>query len=266
MLSRVGLLGHAGKYPHMLSGGEQQRVALARAVVPRPWVMLMDEPFSNLDCSCATPAGGDRGAAARDGRHLPSSSPTIPRRRCAWPTASWSCARGRIVQTGRAADLYHRPVDLFVARLFCDINEIPLHRRGGALRTTIGFFNAPGLTEGRRPWSASAPRPSACARRRCLPGRVLSRRFLGEVDLLEIAAQGFERPLLTLVREWEVPAARAGGGNRCRSRERPGVPGRGIRRRGTLPLPGTGRKTPEFKDLESSQNGVANLPSMPFLR
>jgi len=38
-----------------------------------------------------------------------------------------------------------------------------------------------------------------------LPGRVLHARFQGDLAVLEIAAQGFERPLLTLVREWEVP-------------------------------------------------------------
>jgi iron(III) transport system ATP-binding protein len=48
-LERVGLAHLADTYPHTLSGGEQQRVALARAIVPRPQVMLMDEPFSGLD-------------------------------------------------------------------------------------------------------------------------------------------------------------------------------------------------------------------------
>src|SRR5206468_4545910 len=47
--ARVGLERYAGDYPHMLSGGEQQRVAFARSIAPRPGVLLMDEPFSNLD-------------------------------------------------------------------------------------------------------------------------------------------------------------------------------------------------------------------------
>jgi iron(III) transport system ATP-binding protein len=205
-LARVGLERYAGDYPHILSGGEQQRVALARAIVPRPAVMLMDEPFSGLDVQLRERMQDETLGLLRETRatclivtHAPAEAIRLGDRIAVMRA-------GRMIQAGKAETLYRNPADLFVARLFSEINEIPMRVTGGALRTPIGVFAVPGLDEG--------DAAILCIRRRAirlgavgqgLPGRVLHARFQGDLAVLEIAAQGFERSLYTLVREWEVP-------------------------------------------------------------
>ena len=206
-LARVGLERYAGDYPHILSGGEQQRVALARAILPRPAVMLMDEPFSGLDIQLREKLQEETLQLLRETRatclivtHAPSEAIRLGDRIAVM-------RGGRLMQAGKAEELYRNPADLFVARLFSEINEVPFTVEGGALRTPIGIFAVPDLAEGEA--------AVLCIRRRAvrlvaagqgLPGRVLHAKFLGDQAVLEIAAQGFERPLLTLVREGEEPA------------------------------------------------------------
>src|SRR5918992_2861495 len=59
LLELVNLPGARDRMPHELSGGMQQRVAIARALAPRPDVILLDEPFSNLDAALRTQLRGD---------------------------------------------------------------------------------------------------------------------------------------------------------------------------------------------------------------
>ena len=207
VLARVGLDHYADAYPHILSGGEQQRVALARAIVPRPSVMLMDEPFSGLDVQLRETMQDETLALLRETRatcmivtHHPEEAMRLGDRIAVM-------RRGKIIQIGKAEDLYHNPAELFVARLFSEINEVPCRVRGGALHTPFGSFPVPGMGEGKE--------AILCLRQRgmrVLPpgqgllGRVLQVKFLGDVGLIEIAVQGFEAPLKARVREnegWE---------------------------------------------------------------
>jgi iron(III) transport system ATP-binding protein len=197
-LARVGLSKYAGDYPHMLSGGEQQRVALARALSPRPGILLMDEPFSNLDQRMRERIREETMGVLRETdatalvvTHDPLEAMMIADRIVLMRS-------GRIVQIGSPEELYERPNSLFAARFFCDLNEIEAHSRNGRIETPLGVFEAPvGAAEGRcivclRPGDVSVARASEG----CVTGTVVRSRFVGECDLVTVSVDGLSAPLI----------------------------------------------------------------------
>jgi iron(III) transport system ATP-binding protein len=201
-LARVGLDRAATDYPHTLSGGEQQRVALARSIAPRPGVLLMDEPFSNLDRRMRDAIRDETVAILRESgattivvTHDPEEAMRIADRIVLMRS-------GAVVQQGTAEEIYLQPSNLFAARFFCDFNEVEGKAAHRQISTPVGIFPAPHLSEGDQAIVCIRPqgvrlKPAGF----CIPGRVISRRFLGEVDLVHVAVQGLERPLQARVRD-----------------------------------------------------------------
>jgi len=115
LLATVGLSGQGDKYPHELSGGQQQRVALARALAPRPELILLDEPFSNLDVGLRERLSVEvREILKREG----STAVMVTHdQHEAFAIADeiGIMSEGRIQQWDVPYNLYHRPANRFVA-------------------------------------------------------------------------------------------------------------------------------------------------------
>jgi iron(III) transport system ATP-binding protein len=115
MLDLVGLGSAAGTFPHELSGGQQQRVALARALAPEPDLLLLDEPFSNLDIDL-------RERLSIEVRSIIKATGTTAILVTHDQHEAFAIAdqigimnEGRIEQWDTAYDLYHQPTTRFVA-------------------------------------------------------------------------------------------------------------------------------------------------------
>jgi iron(III) transport system ATP-binding protein len=115
LLDLVGLRVQARRYPHELSGGQQQRVALARALAPAPKLLLMDEPFSNLD-------GDLRARLGTEVRQILKASHTSALLVTHDQQEAFAMAdrvgvmyAGRLEQWDRPYELYHRPATRYVA-------------------------------------------------------------------------------------------------------------------------------------------------------
>lgn len=152
LLDVVGLPGVGSHYPHELSGGQRQRVALARSLAPAPAIMLLDEPFSNLDAELRASLREETRAILKS-RGATTILVTHDREEAfSLSDRVGLLNEGRLDQVGSAYDVYHHPANRFVAEFTGKADFLAAMVCDGRLITSIGEFRAP------------APPPPGCVR------------------------------------------------------------------------------------------------------
>jgi iron(III) transport system ATP-binding protein len=205
-LERVEMAGYAERYPHELSGGQQQRVALARALVYAPAVLLLDEPFSNLDAKLRERARTwlkhlqtELGLTTLFVTHDQDEALSLSDRIVVMDS-------GSVLQVGTPEDIYHRPATRFVAEFLgrCNIlaaravtvttsgaTELVLHANGKPI-TLSGECLAVGeeLQLAVRPEAVELTGHESAAGDNTYRAEVRSISFLGDHYLYELDIDG----------------------------------------------------------------------------
>lgn len=163
-LASVHLSGFADRYPRELSGGQQQRVALARAIAPRPSVLLLDEPLSNLDLKLReamrvelkeiqSELGMTFVYVTHDQEEAMAMSDRI--------IVMWG---GEIAQEGRPGDIYRRPASRFVADFIGRSNLIDISSCRSTAEGTRVLLGAKGFSLHSSQKVGAAPPRYCCVR------------------------------------------------------------------------------------------------------
>jgi iron(III) transport system ATP-binding protein len=192
LLCVVGLDGLGARYPHQLSGGQQQRVALARALAPAPELVLLDEPWSNVDPSLRETL---RAEVAEVIRPLGVTVVLVTHdREEAFSLADRIALMrdGKVVQEGTPEELYFAPASRWAAEFVGAGNVLPGRVVNGVVETAIGAFPANG--------ASTAPAAEVLIRPELLElepdpvgaGEVVAREFRGHDVFYRVLLDGVE--------------------------------------------------------------------------
>jgi iron(III) transport system ATP-binding protein len=185
VLSLARLEGLEERMPHELSGGQQQRVALARALASEPTIVLLDEPFSNLDATLRAEMRSEMreilraaGATAVFVTHDQAEALSIA-------DEVALMLEGRIVQLAPPEELYHRPATREIASFVGEANFLPGTAEGGRVLCELGDVPAVGGDIGE---VEVMLRPEALALRASPEGEAtaVSREFYGHDQLIKL--------------------------------------------------------------------------------
>ncbi|NJO21458.1 MAG: ABC transporter ATP-binding protein, partial [Spirulinaceae cyanobacterium RM2_2_10] len=176
----TGRFGGVGdRYPHQLSGGQQQRVALARALAPRPSLILLDEPLSNLDVQVRLHLRQElrtilkaANTAAILVTHDQEEALSIADRVAV-------LRQGHLEQCATPEAIYLEPATRFVAEFVAQANFLPARRREEGWETALGRFCLPGAESATTAELMVRPEDLLLHPEADGPARVINRQFLG---------------------------------------------------------------------------------------
>jgi iron(III) transport system ATP-binding protein len=206
LLQLVGLAGFEDRYPHELSGGEQQRVALARALAANPRVLLLDEPFSNLDADLRPKMRAELKILLH---RLNCTTIFVTHdQEEAFELADRVAVlhAGRLEQIDTPEKLYREPATRFVAEFIGHADFLTGRARGNCIETALGCFaKPPSVPEGAivavmvrpeevelqaSPQTSSGlffvPPPAARCTVQAKPGLIVARRYRGGMQVLTV--------------------------------------------------------------------------------
>lgn len=195
LLAFVGLPGYENKMPQQLSGGEQQRVSLARALSLDPAVLLLDEPFSNLDAALRTTVRAEVRAMLK-AKAITAVFVTHDQEEALFLGDEVAVMMdGRLEQMGPPEDVFHRPKSRRVAEFIGQTTILPGEAEADGFMTPVGRLARPhGLVEGTAVEVAVRPDDLALVPDPDGNGRVLDRQFLG-IDYIYTVALADGRAL-----------------------------------------------------------------------
>jgi iron(III) transport system ATP-binding protein len=160
-------------------------------------VVLMDEPFSNLDRDLRERVRHDTIALLRRTDTTAIIVTHDPEEALSTGDRVVLMKSGRIVQSGTGRELHDTPVDRYAAEFFSTFNRIPGTYRNGRLHTALGVFPCRlDVAEGSEALAFIRPQAVCpCLAESALTGSVQSRSFRGEIEQIELNVEGLEAPL-----------------------------------------------------------------------
>lgn len=138
MLTLVGLDGLGDRMPHELSGGQQQRIALARALAPRPDILLLDEPFSNLDAALRAQVRSEVRAILKRSGMTGVFVTHDQEEALSMADEVVVILNGRVAQAGDPQQIYHHPASREVAEFVGEANFLTAQAFGDYAATPLG--------------------------------------------------------------------------------------------------------------------------------